>query len=80
MNRQCALRYLIEAKKSKQNVLENIKEMLKFVNTLRRNDLEPIIKGEFTRTYNIRILLTKNFDPEKLEKDEIFDTKTQNAK
>jgi hypothetical protein len=63
MNRQCAIRYLMEAKKQKDNVLENIKDMLKFMTTVRRQDLEPIVRKEFSKTYNVRILLTKNFNP-----------------
>ena len=36
MNRQCAIRYLLEARRNKQNILENIKDMLKFNTVVRR--------------------------------------------
>jgi hypothetical protein len=70
MNRQCAIRYLREAKSNKINLLENIKDILKIKN-IRREDLEPIVKKEFFRSFNIRSLLAKNFDPEDLGDDDM---------
>ena len=63
MNRQCAIRYLREAKKCKENLVENIKDMLQIKN-IRREDLEPILRKDFFRSFHIRQLLTKNFNPD----------------
>ena len=62
INRVCAIKYLEEAKRNSKNIVNNFKDMLPR-NEVARADIEPLVKKEtFFRSFNIRQLLTKNFN------------------
>ena len=80
INRACAIKYLEEAKKNSSNVVNNFKEMLPGKNVARA-DIEPLVKKEtFFRAFNIRQLLTKNFNPLDDSIDNLSEIQVQNTK
>ena len=69
--KQKAIEYLQKARLNQANVIENLIELLPANNQISKAELVPILRKQFFRSHQIRILLTSNVPDDKDEDSQI---------